>query len=93
MAKVAVALTEASVHNDKADGGWSMKATGNSETFGSLFDSGGACFHGLDFMRAIALHSQIKSGGAISGMGQEDACCSKDVNVDYGSIDRALDVQ
>ena len=36
LAKVATALTEASVRNDKAEVGWLMKATGNSETFESF---------------------------------------------------------
>jgi hypothetical protein len=62
LAQVATALTEASAHNEKAYVGWLMTAIDSPEPVDSIFDSGGARFHGLDSMLATAPHSQIMSG-------------------------------
>ena len=62
LAKVAIALTDASIYYDKAEVAWLMKATAPTATFENLEDSGEPRFHGLDSMLAIALRAQSKTG-------------------------------
>ena len=62
LAKVATALTEASVYYDKAEVAWLMKATVSTATFEGLEDSGEHRFHGLDTMLATALQAVVTKG-------------------------------
>ena len=62
LAKVATALTDASIYYDKADVPWLMKARAPDATFESLDDPGEPRFQGLGAMLATALQAQIKTG-------------------------------
>ena len=62
LAKVATALTEASVYYDKAEVAWLMKVTTPAATFDALADSGEPRFHGLDTMLAPALQALVTTG-------------------------------
>ena len=59
LAKVATALTEASVYYDKADVAWLMNSIAPTSTFDSLEDSGEHRFHGFDSMLATALQAIV----------------------------------
>ena len=63
LAKITTALIDASVHYDKAEVAWQMKACDAAESFETLGESGEPRFHGLDSMLATALQS-LKTGEA-----------------------------